>query len=104
MPLRVRIHSSLVSMMRESFSFGTTFFGMRIPLPVITHFIDVRAYTARCLLLRNVIGGSCEKNPHIRARTPRVRVHAEAAGRDVSRPLGHLGCGEEGTRQCREIG
>jgi hypothetical protein len=37
-------------MMRASFSFGTTFFGMPIPLPVITLFMDARAYTARCLL------------------------------------------------------
>src|SRR5882724_3058340 len=52
MPLRVRIHSSVVSMMRASFSFATTFFGMPIPLPVITLFMDGRAYTARSLLLR----------------------------------------------------
>src|SRR5258706_880019 len=52
MPLRDRIHSSVVSMMRASFSFGTTFFGMPIPLPVITLFMDGRAYTARRLLLR----------------------------------------------------
>src|SRR5713226_6904132 len=52
MPLRVLIHSSVVSMMRASFSFETTFFGMPIPLPVITLFMDGRAYTARRLLLR----------------------------------------------------
>src|SRR3954467_4525995 len=96
MPLRVRIHSSLVSMMRASFSFGTTFFGMPIPLPVITLFMDVKAYTARRLLLRTVIGGSHETNHHIRARSARVRVHAEAARRDVSRHEQHLGRGEEG--------
>src|SRR5438477_7392542 len=54
MPLRVRIHSSVVSMMRASFSFGTTFFGMPIPLPVITLFMDAEAYTARGLLPRKV--------------------------------------------------
>jgi hypothetical protein len=35
MPLRVRIHSSLVSMIRPSIAFGTTFFGMPMPLPVM---------------------------------------------------------------------
>src|SRR5256885_15126549 len=32
-------------MMRASFSFGTRFFGMPMPLPVITLFIERRAYT-----------------------------------------------------------
>src|SRR5262245_39954589 len=36
MPLRVRIHSSEVSRIRESFSLGTTFEGMPIPDPVMT--------------------------------------------------------------------
>src|SRR5207237_6386288 len=36
MPLRVRIHSSVVSMMRVRASLRTTFFGTPIPLPVMT--------------------------------------------------------------------
>src|SRR5438045_1353868 len=39
MPLRVRIHSSVVSMRRVSASLRTTFFGTPIPLPVMTLFI-----------------------------------------------------------------
>src|SRR5262245_9527379 len=39
MPLRVRIHSSDVSMIRESTSLGTTFFGIPIPVPEMTLFI-----------------------------------------------------------------
>src|SRR5258708_39539021 len=47
-------------MMRVSFSFGPRFLGMAIPLPVITLFIERRAYTspaARGLLRPSDIGG-----------------------------------------------
>src|ERR1043166_4419993 len=102
MPLRVRIHSSVVSMIRASFSFETTFFGMPIPLPVMTLFMDAKAYTARRLLLPDVIGGSHETNHDIGDRAPRVCMHAETAGRDVSRDEQHLGSREEGAGRRRE--
>ena len=41
MPLRVRIHSSEVSMIFASIALGTTFFGMPMPEPVMTDFMGI---------------------------------------------------------------
>src|SRR5438067_8324417 len=51
MPLRERIHSSVVSMRRVSASLRTTFFGTPIPLPVMTDFMSARCAPS-CVSLR----------------------------------------------------
>src|SRR5207244_12220679 len=95
MPLRVRIHSSLVSIMRESRSFGTTLSGTPIPVPVMTDFIlwmtdtlvchdrqDCLSSTASCIRLRR------QRNKIVRGEA--VVASAELA-RDVrSALLDHL--------------
>src|SRR5207302_6030538 len=50
-PLRVRIHSSVVSMSGVSASLRTTFFGTPIPLPVMTDFMGARCAPS-CVSLR----------------------------------------------------